>query len=331
MNDYAYLRKAYFLFRELLAKSKGETQIFIYNTLKENKLLKIETCEKENIYIAYETVKEIYENQRNKSSKLRYVDFNQGVDARLFTEEKVRLLSEIPIRPLRVAFDDLKFKDVYIKAIRLGAKYGLKDFSNYLLYNFNDQPEELYQRFRINVDLCDELNISIYSFPMKYHPLIGDYSENRDYIGQHWNRKFIRAIQAILNATKGKIGKGTSFFEKAFGRDVEEYMELLHMPETYLLYRYFFEKIGLTQQWREEFMQLKGEDKKVALKIIYKNDFNHVETQTNNLLVLNFLKHYTNYRKDIITPGTELYKLKQEYDKNPTMKLKRANHKKNSL
>ena len=60
-------------------------------------------------------------------------------------------------------------------------------------------------------------------------------------------------------------------------------------------------------------------------------DFNHVETQTNNPLVLNFLKHYTNYRKDIITPGTELYELKQEYDKNPTMKLKRANHKKNSL
>lgn len=331
VNDYAYVKKTYFLFRELLTKSKGETQTFIYNTLKENKLLKIETCEKANIYIAYEAVKEIYENQRNKSPKLRYVDFNQGVDARLFTEDKVRLLSEIPIRPLRVAFDDLRFKDVYIKAIRLGAKYGLKDFSNYLLYNFNDQPEELYQRFRINVDLCDELNISIYSFPMKYHPLIGDYSENRDYIGQHWNRKFIRAVQAILNATKGKIGKGTSFFEKAFGRDVEEYMELLHMPETYLLYRYFFEKIGLTQQWREEFTQLKGDDKKVALEIIYKNDFNHVETLTNNLLVLNFLKHYTNYRKDIITPGTELYELKQEYDKNPTMKLKRANHKKNSL
>ena len=167
VNDYAYVKKAYFLFRELLAKSKGETQTFIYNTLKENKLLKIETCEKANIYIAYEAVKEIYENQRNKSPKLRYVDFNQGVDARLFTEDKVRLLSEIPIRPLRVAFDDLRFKDVYIKAIRLGAKYGLKDFSNYLLYNFNDQPEELYQRFRINVDLCDELNISIYSFPMK--------------------------------------------------------------------------------------------------------------------------------------------------------------------
>jgi hypothetical protein len=328
INDYAYIRKAYSLFQELLNKSKGETQTLVFNILKQNKLLKLDTCKKESIYKAYEVLKELYENQRNKSPKQRYVDFNQGVDARLFTEEKVRILSEIPIRPLRIAFDDLKFKEDYVAAIRLGAKYGLKDFSNYLLYNFNDRPEELYHRFRINIDLCDELNVSIYSFPMKYHPLIGDYSENRDYIGQYWNRKFIRAVQAILNATKGKIGKGTSFFEKAFGKNVEEYIDLLHMPETYILYRYFFEKIGLTQQWRDEFIQLKGTDKDVALEIIYKNDFNNVESLTNNKRILEFLKHYTNYRKDIITPGTELYELKQEYDKNPTIKLKRANHEK---
>ena len=32
---------------------------------------------------------------------------------------------------------------------------------------------------------------------------------------------------------------------------------------------------------------------------------------------------YTNFRKDIITPGTKLYNLKTEYDKNPTIKIKR--------
>lgn len=52
---------------------------------------------------------------------------------------------------------------------------------------------------------------------MKYHPIRRtedmdeDYSHNRDYIGKYWNRKYIRAIQAVLNSTKGKIGKGTSF------------------------------------------------------------------------------------------------------------------------
>lgn len=328
LNDYAYIKKVYFLFQELLNKSKGETQTLVFNILKQNKLLKLDTCKKENIFKAYELLKELFENQRNKSPKQRYVDFNQGVDARLFTEEKVQILSEIPIRPLRIAFDDLKFKEDYVAAIKLGAKYGLKDFSNYLLYNFKDRPEELYYRFRINIDLCDEFDISIYSFPMKYHPLIGDYSENRDYIGQYWNRKFIRAVQAILNATKGKIGKGTSFFEKAFGKNVEEYMELLHMPETYIIYRCFFEKIGLTDEWRDEFIHLGEKNKNIALEIIYKNDFNNVESLTSNKKVLGFLKHYTNYRKDIITPGTELYELKQVYDENPTIKLKRTNHNK---
>ena len=100
----------------------------------------------------------------------------------------------------------------------MSAAAGLKEFSNYLLYNFMDQPVDLYKRLRINVELCDELNVNIYSFPMKYHPIrkgkcdADDYSHNRDYIGKHWNRKYIRAVQAILNSTKGKIGRGMSFF-----------------------------------------------------------------------------------------------------------------------
>ncbi len=323
LNIRAYIRKSYYLFQVLLNKTKDETQTLVYNVLKQNNLLKLETCTQESMIMAYDVLKDLFESHRNKSPKLRYVDFNQGVDARLFTEEKVRLLSEIPIRPLRIAFDNLDVKEDYVKAIRLGAKYGIKDFSNYLLYNFRDTPQELYERFRINIDLCDELKISIYSFPMKYHPLMGDFSENRDFIGEHWNRKFIRAVQAILNATKGKIGKGTSFFEKAFGRNVDEYMELLHMPETYILYRFFFESIGLTDQWRSELNQLSDEDRETALNIIYNNDFKDVHSITNNEQVLNFLNHYTNYRNDIINPKTELYRLKQEYDKNPTMKLKR--------
>jgi hypothetical protein len=83
-----------------------------------------------------------------------------------------------------------------------------------LLYNETDKPIELYKRFKINISLCERLNISIYSFPMKYHPINGDYSQNRNFIGKYWNRKYICAIQTILNATKGKIGRGKSFFIK---------------------------------------------------------------------------------------------------------------------
>ena len=64
---------------------------------------------------------------------------------------------------------------------------------------------------------------------MKYHPINDkDFFKNRDFIGEHWNRKFIRAVQAVLNSTKGKIGRGTEFFEEAFGRDIDEFMKILN-------------------------------------------------------------------------------------------------------
>ena len=187
-----------------------------------NHLLDKEEAELQEAIEAYEEIAPLYAKyHRPGVGKRRYVDFNQGVDARLFTPEKVKLLSRIAIRPLRIAFDNIKTEAKYTEALRMSVAHGLKDFSNYLLYNFDDHPDDLYNRLKINVDLSDELGVSIYSFPMKYHPIRKtddmeeDYSHNRDYIGKHWNRKYIRAIQAVLNSTKGKIGRGKSFFEKA--------------------------------------------------------------------------------------------------------------------
>ena len=57
------------------------------------------------------------------------------------------------------------------------------------------------------MDLCEELGASIYSFPMKYHPINDkEFFMNRDYIGKFWNRKFIRAVQAVLKIIKKIIG-----------------------------------------------------------------------------------------------------------------------------
>ena len=51
------------------------------------------------------------------------------------TEEKVKKLSELAIRPARIAFDHIEDKETYIKAVKRCAKYGINYMSNYVLYN----------------------------------------------------------------------------------------------------------------------------------------------------------------------------------------------------
>ncbi len=315
INDKAYIKKSFEIFHYLLNKLKGVRQQELYKLLDEYKLLNIDTATKENILSVYSEIKDVFEKYRNKASKLRYVDFNQGVDARLLTEEKMKLLSEIPIKPLRIAFDSISYKDIYVKSIKLAAKYNIKNLSNYLLYNEKDKPEELYKRLEINVLLSEELNVNIYSFPMKYHPIDGEKYINRDYLGEHWNRKYIRAIQTVLNATKGKIGKGVSFFYEAFGKDLNEYNEILLMPETYILHRFFFREIGFTEKWRNELNNLTTKQKEKAIEIIKLNDFHNVENYSKNKTITNFInEHYSISRDEINNPSSEIYKLKKEYD-----------------
>lgn len=317
MNDRAYIRKSWKLLKELneMRSLNEEARTFIYRVREENGLLHDNTCTKEALIRTYKDFAPFFEKKYAKQKgRLRFIDFNQGVDARLFNDERVALLSRIPVRPLRIAFDDVKTEKAYTKALTMSVKSGMKDFSNYLLYNFKDTPQDLYHRLRVNVDLCETLDVSIYSFPMKYHPIRDEHSHDRDYIGEHWNRKYIRAVQAILNATKGKIGRGVSFFEKAFGRNEEEYMELLIMPETFLLFRFFFEHLGYTQQWREAMSTLTEEEREELYPIIFKNDFNHIDDLTDNEKFRHILKFYKNYRGDIADHNSELYKLKKEFD-----------------
>ena len=317
LNDRAYIRKAWKLLKQLNdQKSLSEdVRTRIYQLREQNGLLSVLTCTKEALVRTYKDFSRFFEQKNSKQKgRLRYVDFNQGVDARLFDDEKVALLAQIPVRPLRIAFDDVKTEPAYTKALKLSVEHGMKDFSNYLLYNFKDKPVDLYHRMKVNVQLCEDLGVSIYSFPMKYHPIRDEHSHDRDYIGEHWNRKYIRAVQAVLNATKGKIGRGVSFFEKAFGRTEEEYMELLIMPETFLLFRFFFEHLGYTSKWREAMSTLTAEEREIIMPIIFRNKFTDEEICSVSEKLQYVLSFYKNFRADIADSTSELYKKKREFE-----------------
>lgn len=243
-NDRAYIRKLVRIYDEITERLVGEEKGEFYNKREALGLLFPETATKKNIICFHEIAKLLYDKHFKQKERIRFIDFNQGLDSRLARKEKMEKISEIAIRPLRIAFDHWEMKSTYEKAVRAAADHGIRELSNYLLYNFRDHPDELYERMRLNVELCEELGITIYSFPMKYHPIDDPaYFRNRDYIGEpYWNRKFIRAIQAVLNSTHGKIGKGKTFFEAAFGKDLDEFHKILWMPEVLIIQRYKYDK-----------------------------------------------------------------------------------------
>ena len=315
-NNVAYLKKSFRIVHELLDRLKGKTKHEYYGILDKYDLVHYENATKEHMLLAYDELKDLYEKYRLKSAKQRYVDFNQGTDARYVTDEIMKKMSEIPIRPLRLAFDYIGIKDKYINAVRLAAKYGINELSNYILYNFKDSPDDLYKRLEINVQLSEELGLHIYSFPMKYIPLFGEDAKNRDFVGfPKWNKKFIRAIQSVLNVTKGIVAPGRTFFEKAFGKDIEEFQEILHMPETYIVYRYFFEDIGLSQMWRKTYKSLSERERAEILPIIYGNDFRNYREYTTNPKLLELLRHYTIKRDDVKDKDTNYKQLKTQFRK----------------
>ena len=275
INTWAYIRKIIALYDKSASRmtERESGEFYIYR--EEHNLLAPESASLDDILEADEYFSKIRAKYFRPVKRSRYADFNQGIDARLITDGSMKMLAEINIHPLRIAFDHIEEKDIYINAVRMAAKYGIDDLSNYLLYNFEDKPEDLYERMRINVELCEELNVKIYSFPMKYHPVKDPaYFRNRDYIGRHWNRKFIRAVQAVLKATKGKIGRGREFFFEAFGHNTDEFHDILYMPEPFIIYRMKY-KHTLTAEWRRKFYALNDEDMQTAKAVIEANDFTH--------------------------------------------------------
>jgi len=297
-NDKGYIRCVVKLYTELI-KKYGEKIQPIYDILDSKGLLEYHTAKKEAIFETYDNVKELFEEMSKRKSRKRIVDFNQGIDARLITDDNMKRLAEIPVAPVRIAFDNWKLHERYEEAVRTSVRHGHTNLSNYILYNYEDKPVELYKRLRLNIDLCEELGASIYSFPMKYHPIEDPkYFSNRDYTGKYWNRKFIRTIQAILNSTKGKVGKGFSFFCKAFGEDEEEFYKLLYMPEAMIVYRLFYEEKGITGKWWQCFESLPKDKIETAKKIIEKNHFSSISDLTNDNEILELLSFYIIRRED---------------------------------
>lgn len=191
-----------------------------------------------------------------RNNKKRYVDFNQGIDARLITTENAKELSRICLHPIRLAFDFDGMEKQYKNAIKILADHDFKYFTNYIMFNFNDTPASLYHRLKVGIEVSQDLNIHVTGFPMRYIPI---FNTNRGYVSKGWCWRYLRGIQCILNATHGVVSPNQNFFLGAFGDTYEKFLEIISMPDRYIMYRnQFADEID---DWREKFISL-SEDKK---------------------------------------------------------------------
>jgi hypothetical protein len=218
---------------------------------------------------------------RGRSKVLRRVDFNQGVDARILCKDPMflREMSTICIKPLRIAFDHLGLKKPYEQSIRFARDAGLRDLSNYMLYNFHDTPQDLYERMWLNIMLNEELNIRIFSFPMRYQPTD---MKDRTHIGEHWTKYSLRSMQVILHATHGIVSGSPGFFKRAFGATPQEFEALLLRPHKFIFNRVWFEELGGKPEFEDYQQQLSSLSNDARAEL------------------LNSLKDFENRRYDLI-------------------------------
>jgi hypothetical protein len=194
----------------------------------------------------------------------RILDFNQGIDARLVTDEVAELLSTTALSPVRLAYDYSGMKKAYVTAVRRLARHGFNEFTNYVMFNFQDSPRDFYERIRLNVDLSQELGIRITGFPMKYSPVT---EISRRHIAPRWHWRYLRGIQCVLLATHGLVSPNPIFFDAAFGHDYDTFLEILSMPDRYIIYREKY-KNKEANAWHQLFRQLSPSRREEFLDVL---------------------------------------------------------------
>ena len=129
------------------------------------------------------------------------VDFNQGLDARLITEEIAQEFNGLRIDPIRMAYDVPSERCALERAIPAleRAGFSLRDMIVYVLYNFHDSPSEFLNR------LCDLMEWGVVAYPMRFEPL--NSLKKNQYVSDKWTAKQLEMVARARRV----IGYGGAF------------------------------------------------------------------------------------------------------------------------
>lgn len=95
-----------------------------------------------------------------------YVDFNQGLDARLLTDKECDQLNRMRIKAVHMAWDNYEFKTyAHLKRIRPLLKYGRSRLIVYVLTNYNTTHEQDLERIYKLRELEYDPYVMVYNKP----------------------------------------------------------------------------------------------------------------------------------------------------------------------
>ena len=142
------------------------------------------------LYASKKHIKDVITTLNKQGKK---VIFNNGIDCEKIDDENAKLLASLKYvrNGFRVAFDDMSQDGCYQRAMEKMNKFGMKIKGNsytYVLFNFNDTPQEAYYRLQE----CWKYGSNPY--PMRYRPL-NQLAKINSYIGKYWTKNLIQAFR----------------------------------------------------------------------------------------------------------------------------------------
>lgn len=129
------------------------------------------------------------------------VDFNQGLDARLLTEETALRLKKLRIPIVRLAYDSKEIKESLRESIALLNDVGIdgRRIVVYCLYGYLDTPDDFLERIK------DLITWGVVTYPMRYQQL--EPCNKDSYVSPNWTREQLEMIAQARRV----IGYGGAF------------------------------------------------------------------------------------------------------------------------
>ena len=109
---------------------------------------------------------------------------------------------------------------------------------------------------------------------MRYIPVT---DVHRRHVADGWHWRYLRGIQCVLSATHGIVSPNPGFVARAFGKTFEEFLEILSMPDRYIMYRTKYAD-GPARNWRKRFRRLSPSSRKEFLDTLA--DLNCADSKT---------------------------------------------------